>query len=96
MKKFHFYGLKTDLLAKILNFSRLRRLSAKQANIFVQIKVNFDKKSTKIFTFSSEILKFSRVQGRSNGVCHQRAKIWHTLSETGGIHRPAFTQGKER
>ena len=47
-------------MAKIPNFSCLRRLLAPEANIFVQILVNFDKKSTKIFIFFVKNDKFSR------------------------------------
>ena len=42
------------------NFSRLRCLSAPQANIFVQSLVNLDKKSDKMFIFFVKITKFSR------------------------------------
>ena len=42
------------------NLSRLRRLSAPQANIFVQILVNLDKKSAKMFIFFVKRTKFSR------------------------------------
>ena len=42
------------------NFSRLRGLSAPQVNIFVQILVNLDKKSAKMFIFFVKITKFSR------------------------------------
>ena len=44
----------------IEKFSRLRRLSAPQANIFVQILVNLHKKSAKMFIFFVKITKFSR------------------------------------
>ena len=51
-------------IAKVINFWYLRRLLAPQANIFVQILVNFGKKSTKMFLFVKNTKFFARAKAR--------------------------------